>query len=508
MQFPLKLPFVLTANANCQVARNLFWDSIRMAKLRSYFLVVLFFFLANLPSLLLVYGLTDDYFFLLHYSEGDTAGLKSMFYGIGRPLTHLFLKMVFSNLNFISDLRYVRLIGFIGIVFYGAFVFFLLEKKRVDEIEKIFLITGLLFIPPINLYISWSQYFVAGFALLLSSLSAFVLFSDNKISVKNIIISAILLIISGLTHQSLAMQFWPISFLILFYKDPAINRQKIKRLLVSIITGAISMVVIYAFIKFYQIYSGVDIPRTNLIRDYFGKILWFVSESLPGSLSFYSFTIKPYFSSYSMPLLLLVICTIGLFLHFQKNDRFLGFVVTIIFVVLSYFPNLIVSENWASFRTQVALTSMFMIVLAISLRNIFQGLKRDSKFLMFVISLLFVFFYARTQLLYISYPQSIEVSFVKYRIADIFRKNIFLDNLVVIRSSWQDSLESSRYDEFGIPSTYPTWAVEPMIRLILREFENNPVIYNITVIQETEMTEFQKQVILDLREISLLRMQK
>lgn len=484
---------------------------IVVGKYRLYFLVIFIFFLANLPSFLLVYGFTDDYVFLLQYNQQDTTELKSVFFAIGRPLTHLWLNAIFSRLNFVSDLRFVRLIGFVGIVIYGAIVFDILQRKKINDIEKIFLIAGLLCIPSINLYISWTQYFVAGFALCFSSLSAFVLFGDEQnpvISFKKALIALVLLLVSGLIHQSPAMQFWPISYLILFYDDSSLDRHKIRKLIVGFTIWFSSMTLVYLFVKLYQLYSSLEVTRTSLVQDYLTKLLWFVSEVIPRSLNFYLFSLPYEVPFYSVPLLLLAVCCIGLILHFQKSNWVSAFLISALFIVLSYFPNLVVSENWASYRTQVALTSMFVIMLFISLKRIFFELRIDPKLIMLVGMFLFFFLYARTQLLYVSYPQAVELSFVKYRLSEIFEKNKVVDNLIVVPSSWEDSLEQSFYDEFGIPSTYPKFAIEPMIRLLVREFDDQPVIRKITIIDSTGTNDFQGEILLDLRDIRFLKLRK
>lgn len=475
-----------------------------------YAIIIFIFFLVNLPSFLLVYGFTDDYVFLLRYSEQDATWHKSMFFGIGRPLTHLWLNAIFSRLNFISDLCFVRLVGFFGIVIYGAIVFGILNREKINDIEKIFLTAGLLCIPSINLYISWTQYFIAGFALCLSSLSAFVLFGDENpvIPLRKAIIALILLVMSGLFHQSPAMQFWPITYLILFYDDSRLDRHKIRKLIVGFTIWFSSMFVIYLFVKLYQVYSNLEITRTNLVQDYLIKFLWFISEVIPRSLSFYLFTLPYEVPFYSVPLLLLAVFCIGLILHFQKSNWPLGFLITAIFIVLSYFPNLVVSENWATFRTQVALTSMFVVVLSISLKRIFIQLRIDPKVIMLASVLLFFFLYARTQLVYVSYPQAVELSFVKYRLSEIFEENKVVDNLIVVPSSWEYSLEQSYYDEFGIPSTYPRFSVEPMIRLLIREFDDKPIIRKITIIDSTETNDLQGEILLDLRDIRFLKLKK
>jgi hypothetical protein len=85
--------------------------------------IVAVVFMIGLPVLLVTYGFTDDYSFLVVRSDPDHPSFWNDITGMGRPITAVITVAVFRTFSTIESLAWVRLIGVIGVVVFAVVLY-------------------------------------------------------------------------------------------------------------------------------------------------------------------------------------------------------------------------------------------------------------------------------------------------------------------------------------------------------------------------------------------------
>lgn len=477
--------------------------------------------LANCTTLSISYGMTDDYVQAYAYSSGKgmmVSYLRRMFFSVGRPIDGALKEALFSHVYFIRDFVWIRLVGLVGLLFLVIILFWVLSKiLTLSPLEISLLVLLLVFIPSLSLYVAWTQYFDAPYGLVMSSLAAYLgktVLKSNIPRMKKIIgcmASLLLLLGASFIHQSVAMYYWVIVACDLFLENGIISKQKLIHFFAYGINWFISMSVSFAFLKLWAALEPDATSRGVLVSDVVGKAKWFFSTVIVRSLNFNFLT-----QSKSLAFALIIIIVLGLWLNFQKGviAKLVGMAIFVVLVLLSYFPNLVIAESWASYRTQVAITSMFILFIYIALKSLVNRLAPDRQNLIFHLVLcvwviISISSYTYHQIRDITLPQSIEIRFITFHLQAL-KENHF-DKIAVIRPSFMDSLSKVYGDEFGLPSTYPAWATESVIRMALREIYpgkgNNKQQYSITVLDPRTIVNPEEGVLLiDMADIRYLNL--
>ena len=451
--------------------------------------------LANFTTLSISYGMTDDYVQAYAYSSdrGMMASyLRRMFYSVGRPIDGALKEAFLSHVYYIRDFAWIRLVGLVGLLFFVIILFWILNKiLTLSPFESSLLVLLLVFIPSLSLYVAWAQYFDAPYGLIMASLAAYLgraVLKSNISRMRKVIgciASLLLLLGASFIHQSVAMYYWVVVACDLFLENGIILKQKLVHFFAYGINWLISMSVSFAFLKLWAALEPGAASRGALVSDVVGKVKWFFSTVIVGSLNFNFLT-----QSNLLALTLIIIIALGLWLYFQKGviAKLVGIVIFVVLVLLSYFPNLVIAESWASYRTQVAITSMFILFIYIALKSLVNRLVLSRQNLIFHLVLcmwviISIGSYAYHQIQDITLPQSIEIRFITSHLQAL-KENHF-DKITVIRPSFMDSISKAYGDEFGLPSTYPAWATESVVRMALREIYpgkgNKKQQYTITV---------------------------
>jgi len=482
------------------------------------FIFSLLFIVLNISAITMIYGFSDDYVHLYSYSTNNYLELEETLLSYGRPINALLYKLCFSKLIFITDLRFLRIISLAGMLIVFFIVFEILKKQNLSKFEIFYLLLFLFTIPAINLTISWASLFTFPLAIIFSIYSALLVSKTSSFNIPLTlkllwwIIGIILLIISSLIHQTASMYFWVIVGIFLFYSNP--NKHNTSILLNNffrfLIVWAISMGLSYMWIIFYKTrFTGQEIERINLSTNFYHKLIWFVYEVIVRSLNFHILS-----DSKILPIFLLIIIIFGLYIFFeeQKINKLIGFLIVSMLLILSYFPNLVVKENWASYRTLIALSSLFVLFLFVAIKSVFSKFILSQYRWFFKPILLFfafitLFLYSYHQINTIAYPQALEIGFIKYRLQELNEENH--EEIYVIQPTFNDIIVNRfyGYDEFGIPSSIQSWAPDPMVRLILHEINIVDQNIKITIHKPGTNINFDNNVfVLDLRKIRAFKL--
>jgi hypothetical protein len=218
-------------------------------------------------------------------------------------------------------------------------------------------------------------------------------------------------------------------------------------------------------------YGGVYAGRTELVRDVFGKVGWFWDQPLLNALNL--FALAP---TRTLAIAIALVAAVGIvLLHLDKGWEALGFLaLAAVLVPLSYAPNLVVAENFASYRSLGSLSALLMLYLWFGLWGIARAVPRlrgrtvlvAGGVAMAAFALTGVVLAARNVTTLFAKPQSLELEMMRSALhtSSPIRRVVFVKPFV-----GEGAAPLVRYDEFGVPSSYLPWVPVPAVRLILRE---------------------------------------
>lgn len=511
------------------------------------FILFLLLLLTYASVIWLPYGLLDDYSFLYREIIGDNTTIKQTI-SAGRPLTGLLLRISFSNVSSIGGLSYIRTTTILGIIVLSWLFYRACEKKTWNKEQSASIAYILCTMPSLQVFASWSQYFVAPLAAIASGLAAHTMerVVDLGICRKNItlIIKPLLLVIIAITlYQPAAMVFWAFAAIFVFKPSSTITAT-IRRLSwygLLLASGlAFDYIVWQLGMAFLYPISG---DRANLTHDMVSKIKWFIEYPITNALNFGNIENV----SAWIALLTGVLIIFGLLFYFRGSlvNRLGMLGMSMSLIPLSYTPNLLIAENWSSYRTQFGLTSLLVIYSFFALHGLWYNipsiniLKISKQYLIRIspklldpaakkktqllsgnvkphlLNIVFVTLATISGLLasrnvtaYFAYPQALEIAYIKSQLMNADLSHI--DSIYVIRSKWSDSVAPIvHYDEYGFPSSTPSWHVDKMIYLLLRETDRKQSNIPITVIDPSQDIDRLKiprhSLVIDMRQLKNFR---
>ena len=181
------------------------------------------FLTAYSPVLVTSYAFYDDYADFAAALQGDISGSVNKKIAEGRPLSAL-LTSSLTVARDIGDLRYVRLLGIVGIAVLAWGVFRLLVRIGWRQVPSFFMAVILYTTLPFHVYAAWATATFHLYAALVSGLS-FALaersFDEQRRLPKWLLgAGASLALLTALTiHQPAAMFFWVFAAVILLKPD-------------------------------------------------------------------------------------------------------------------------------------------------------------------------------------------------------------------------------------------------------------------------------------------------
>ena len=414
-----------------------------------YFLSAMIF-LTYSSSCFSVYGYVDDYSYL-------RSGYDTMRQNVegGRPISGYVIIKLFHLVHTVDGLRFVRLFGLIGLIIFSVTVFNLLRASilSVPMSWLCSLIAAML--PPFQVYVGWAVLCLAPYAAAMALVSCYLIWKEES-DTKVYIFSFALLLLSILIYQPSTMSF--VAFIpIGMYRNHMLNRKILGNDLArAAIVFFFTLLVAFIFIKIspYLFYNGEKIARTALAFNLIEKLKWFVSEPLPHAESL---LVIPYFQNSNILLgTFLVVMLVGSGV-FGKN-RWIALIVFLALIPISYLPNLVIKESWASNRTLVGLEllSLFIWTLALEQTSLLIKKKYDvGTIVMFLAAIYGVISASRNITQEFAQPNSIEWSYAVHSA----RKFSGVESVCVKRSDWSDSLARFySYDDFGIPAGFALWS--------------------------------------------------
>jgi hypothetical protein len=309
------------------------------------------------------YLLSDDYAWLAELLQGHPLGRQMLLQG--RPLYAWLLQAVFPLAGGTQEIWRVRLVG-LAFLFAASAVFY--GSARRAACAPVEALAGALivaFLPALQVSVFFATAFCYPLAVVLAGL-AFRACDAAAASGRAgaVRLGASLVLLSGamLIYQTAATAFVAFAALAWLAKPDA--PQLRARIVAALGAFLAACAAAYAAVRVVgRLYPAERIDRAALLSDPVGKIRWFLAK--PVVAAFDLARVRP-----SLPLALavaaFVVSGVALWLRLSPpgqpwRSKWVGVCALI---PLSYLPNLVIAENWFSFRTLIG-TSMLVVVLAI-----------------------------------------------------------------------------------------------------------------------------------------------
>ncbi len=272
-------------------------------------------------------------------------------------------------------------------------------------------------------------------------------------------------------YQPAAMFFWVFTAITLTAESGSFFDKLRFFLLALVICGLALSADFGTFFLAKQYYGAAALlsGRSHLMTDPLAKLSWFINGPLVDAFNF--FRLVP---SRSLAWKSALLIAFGVILGCSGSwrQRIGLFACVSALVPLTYLPNLLVAENFTSYRSEIALLALTTLLLLVAVRNGVQKLHcRDRVFtcaafgLAIVLSLTAYF----NLLNFFAVPQTLELTLLREQVQGKFGINQSRHPLLFKR---EDSLAPFvRYDEFGMPSSAQTFARTPMQVLLKLETE-------------------------------------
>src|SRR5262245_24950591 len=309
------------------------------------------------------YGFSDDYVFLLGVVKGELPGAVAI--PGGRPVYAALMALGFGPLRDIGDLRYLRLAAVIGVLLLAFFVYLTLVSKGWPPYRALALAVVVLALPSSQVYAAWATAGLQVWATLASYMSfrqtERALASPSGTRATRATAFAVLwLLIAFAIHQSAAMYYWVFAAAALFAPETTWDAVR-RRSPWYVGVASAALVLAYGVYRVGMVVGparAISVARSGLTTDVWEKVQWFVRESLISALNLVYCFPEPWIA---VGWAWYVVGGLVLYLRGGPVERLYQLVLAIAIVPVSYLPNLLVAENWATYRTQTALTSIVVL---------------------------------------------------------------------------------------------------------------------------------------------------
>lgn len=430
------------------------------------------------------FGASDDYFRNWSYIT-DPEGfliqqLKSSMMD-GRVINGIFLGLFFRPDN-ISELGYSRLLN-LGLFIIFSILLFIFLRKKFDSLQSLLICLIICTLPPFLMIFFFASLIGAFIAAIFAGIAVLLISDFHSINdfrgdkIAKIMLTGLLLTGATHTYQPLAMLYWVFVAILLISEE---QKNKIapflRKYIIYLVVFMLSMGLSLLLIRAAPMITGwPNNPRTTLLSlgSLSEKLIWFFQFPLSGSINFLLLPEIPI----SITVIVIFFVSVGLYLWFEGSFiyRFTKMLLTLSFLPLAYFPNLVIQENSASFRTMVGLSSMWVILIAfcmVGYRNFFRNLNssisisgRVGLITWAFFAIIFAIYHSAV---YLIIPAFFEHRIINYRINELPLK--VGDTIFVLMPSYQESLSPFvHWGEFGFPASATTWGGRTLTQLVLRE---------------------------------------
>jgi hypothetical protein len=456
---------------------------LRVSPLAAYLLT---FSLAYIAALVVPYAFADDYSYLGDKFLG-TLWEKDLIHQIqwGRPTMEFLLQVAFGLMRDIGDLRYLRLVGVIGVALLAWMLYRALLAAGLTRVRALLAPFFICAMPPFQVYVGFAVTAVTVFATLLGG--AALLMADRALDTWQAAaplrrqplllgLGAIALFTLGLSlYPPAAMVFWVFAAIQLFVVDRSLSATA-RRFAAYLAFAAVPFACEFLLTRLLPLLLPANLPgsyRTQIVQDVGAKAVWFARGPLLDALNLGNLAVNVTVAAVVAAMVL-----VGLLLYFggELPARLGKLAIALALVPLTYAPNLLAAQNLPSYRTQAGLDALLALYACLALFGYARAWKaQESAFgrrattaALFGMALASVVLAGVNVTWEFVIPQEVEYQYVAQQLRAASQSNT--DSVYFILACWCDNTAPVvRYDEFGLPSTSRYWVPIPMTYLVLRD---------------------------------------
>ena len=454
----------------------------------AYFLFILIgLVIAYLPTVLVEYVHHDSTRFWERLpGTWSVNSLHDFNFVMGRFVGAFILSFVGFSVETLRDLNGIRLFNIIQLSLAGSLLaYWFVKEKYLSPLIALLLTLMIFTLPPFQIMVAWASACFHPFAVLFSLVAGLSLakvdenhFPQTIIKQSRKIVIGILCFLLALSsYPPAAMFFWVVpTSIFLFDQKPWQN--KVKKINFFILIGGIVMGIYRLLLKatesIAQEFQGgiydVDPWSTN----YAVKLEWFIREPLYNSMNLWNI-----FPSWEILLGLGMVALWMCWVKFKqrklnKSTFFWIVFYSILFLLLSFIPNLIAKGNAPFYRCCVGLTSVVLLLVFKMIQSIAKHYDQSNKALLRWVCVLgcltgIGFAFGNT-LHYRALPSLKEMTFLQHELAPTDWEDY--DRVYIIRNRIEQ--DQYRYDEFVAPTNIFSQNIKNLMICALRELK----IYN------------------------------
>lgn len=439
--------------------------------------------LCYLPVVIGYYGCADDFVWVAGAIQHDMQRMQILQIVQGRPIMALLFTLGFSPMTSVGDLRFLRLFSIITVACLAFGIYRTLVLAKHSRPAAFFLALVMCMMPPFQVFVSWAATafyamgaLVAGMALLLADRAYL---QTEVIARYRLALAATLVLLAALLiFQPSAMFYWVFAAILLFKPDASfadIWRRFVWYSGICIVAMGVAFGICQLGRIHFQDICPLPHRRSHLTADPWGKCLWFFNQPLMTCLNF-----GWLFPKWRLALDVAIFIVSGLILYTRgKISTRVGQILLAVSIIpLSYLPNLVIEENWASYRTECALGSIIVLYTFLALLGFRQTVFRSIREPLFL-ALIGTFAFATmtvafsNTLLYFVVPNSLEFSILRGQLNKTSRNSLTFKQVAMndptlllppMNSYWL--IQSTQ--EFGCPSSPIQFAQKSMEYLLRR----------------------------------------
>jgi len=424
---------------------------------------------------------------------------------IGRYLENCFFYIIYGSVNHYQSLDFVRAVRFTGIISIALLAYVLFMIFKTNRIGVAYAFVGSILVctlPPFQLYVSWLHGIDKICCCLLSALAGLFSFKvvikengrKSSYSISAIFLAVFFLLIALEIYQPASMFYWAVGVIPLaMLRDEDLTKNWHARFMIYFSVGFVSMIIYLLLTKIIQFVANLHSSNRGSfigLTEIPWKIKFFLHRPLMDSLNLWNV-----FLSGKLGLIVGMIIIAGflpglrqavLYATRERRSDLIWNHLQRIFLIailipLSFFPNLVVKENWAPYRTLVSIEATVCMLLFVSLLNIDYFLKSKSllydnfkkKLIPVTLTILtiFVIYSAHGNVeKYFTKIQSLDMEFVKNVIKEYGIHRLSDTSRIYVRESDKPyRMHDHFWYELGQPTSNEKWAITSVVKLALYE---------------------------------------
>lgn len=434
----------------------------------------------------------------------------------GRLLSGLFFQKTFSYISSVEQVRYLRIFSLAGWIL-TSWLLYLYAKQWVNKLELPASIPFLLSVfcicsSCVSIYVGWAlcaEVFLASIAGIVSGHVLFMTLMNPGKSLANIAWVILAGLVSLLFYQT-CFGLFVLPFLMVWLKG-----QLRKRIMLTALAVYFGTYLIYylLFLVYQRVLGIVPNSRTNIVIQPLKKISFFFGTPFSQAWSLNMLHNLHNIFSQLLPVALLITWLV-LFIR-QSSPRsaksVLAGLLGIIFILsCSYIPSLVAKENFASYRTMIALGLCVFILFSLSIIQSITKEKNRQYFMIGFSLLLLIVAYLNYNRKFIG---PLEKEYAALDQLPVMKTAGVNDTIVFIRPDSKLFLHlfgvKGYKDEFGLPSTLRDWSPENLTRYLIEKKQSYKTAAAVTFYQFANWEEYRdsmkvkplRPIIIDVNEV-------